>query len=306
MTTEGTQNQAAANPETGNQGAGENGHPETSTAGAENAAGTDPFAELDADTREWLGKREIKDAKAAAKLAHEQAKMLGNAVRVPGKDAKPEEVEAFLDKLGRPAKADEYKFEMPKLPEAVPYDSERANGFKSLAHKLGLTQAQAAALHDWAAENALTDFNSGAERAKAQTVAQGEAEKSKLEKLWGPLDGQTARENLVMADRAIREFGGDELVAEFERVGLLGRVDDKGTVVVLSAPLAATYARIGASYFKEDGIVRGDPSLASGNPFDPATGNETIAGRLVRDNPERAKTLIRAAGLKIEDFGLKA
>lgn len=263
----------------------------------------DLFADLDADTREWLAKREIKDPLAAAKLAHEQSKLLGNAVRVPGKDAKPEEVEAFYEKLGRPKTADEYDFKPPEnLPEDLPYDGERAKSFAGLAHKIGLTKAQAAAVHDWAASSAVEDYKSLSTQRTEQEVAIAKGETEKLVKLWGPLDGETMKINLSFADKALREVGGDEALAEFQRVGLIG----SDGAVIKSAPIAVMLAKMGQTLYKEDDVLRGRPDRLN-NPFaDGKDHNVTAQMKLIREDREQALTMIAAAGKKPEDFGLKA
>jgi hypothetical protein len=86
------------------------------------------YADLDADTRNWLQSANVlEDPKALATKAYNQEKLLGGSIRIPGKDAPKEEVDAFLNKLGRPEKADGYKLEVPKdMPEGLPYDGEFA------------------------------------------------------------------------------------------------------------------------------------------------------------------------------------
>lgn len=264
-------------------------------------ASADPFADLDEDTREWLGKRNVKSPQEAAKLAREQAKLLGNAIRVPGDKATDEEREAFLNKLGRPEKPEGYDFKVPEaLPENVPYDGERANGFKQLAHKVGLTAAQAATIHDWAVENAVNDFGSLEEQRREQVKARATEETAKLVKRWGPLDSQTTRANLEFADRALREAGGVELVEEFKRLGLIGENKE-----ILSEPLAVAFANVGMALFKEDDVLRGSADRI-GNPFEEgANFNVTKQMQLIKSDPDTAHALIAAAGKKPSEFGLK-
>ena len=267
--------------------------------------GSDPFSALsiDEDTRDWLAKRGTKTVEDAVKTAYEQSKLLGNAVRVPGKDAKPEEVEAFYEKLGRPKTADEYDFQPPEsLPENLPYDGERAKSFAGLAHKLGLSKAQASAVHDWAVENAVNDFNGFSTQHAEQNEAVAKAETAKLEKLWGPLNGDAMRVNLGFADKVIRDLGGDDVLNEFKRVGLIG---SEGSVI-MSAPIAVMLSKIGSALYKEDGVVRGRPDRI-GNPFAEGDGfNMTAQMKIIREDREHAFALIAAAGKKPEDFGLKA
>lgn len=270
-------------------------------AGSAVVPGADPFADLDdQDTREWLTKRELKDANSVAKLAREQSKLLGNAIRIPGKDATPEEVQAYREKLGVPKTVDEYEFSVPKdLPADLPYDAERATGFKAVSHELGLTKAQAQGVHDWAVKNAVGDTTAmkAASEARNAEIAKGETEK--LVKMWGPLDGETARANLAYADKAL-SHGGAEALAEFQRAGLIG---DKGKVI-MSAPIAKMLADFGRAVYSEDKVLKGD-SARLDNPFaDGPSQNVTRQMSLWKQDRETALGFIQAAGKKPSDFGL--
>lgn len=270
---------------------------------SEPAPASNPFAELETETQEWLSKRDIKDAKAAAKLAHEQSKLLGNAIRIPGKDAKPEEIAAFEEKLGVPKSADDYAFELPKdLPPELPYDAERATEFKKLAKEAKLSTAQAKAVHDWAVKNAVGDFTGAREVEDARKVEIAKGETQKLVKLWGPLDGETMKANLAFADKFLVEAGGEPAIAELKRVGLIGDANK----VILSAPLAEMFAKAGMALYKEDAVLRGNPDRI-GNPFaDGANFNMTAQMQTIKENPSLAHSLITAAGKKPSDFGADA
>lgn len=267
------------------------------------AANPSPFKDLqlDADTRTWLEKRGVKGVDDLAKTAHEQSKLLGNAIRVPGKDATPEEREAFLNKLGRPEKVDGYEFKPPEnLPETLPYDGERAASFKGLAHQIGLTQTQAAAIHDWAVTNTVEDFNSTTKVQTERNAEIAKGETAKLEKLWGPLDSDTMKANLAYADKAIK-VGGEDVLNEFKRVGLIG---DTGGVI-LSAPIAQMMAKFGQALFKEDDVLRGNPARLN-NPFEEGPHfNVTAQMKMIKEDHAGAMGLIASLGKKPSDFGLK-
>lgn len=277
---------------------------EASAAAAAAAAANkdDPFGAFDEDTREWVTKRQFKDVEAIVKTAREQDKLLGNAIRVPGKDAKPEEIEAYLNKLGRPEKADGYDFSVPKdLPEHLPYDAERATGFKQLAHGLGLTAKQAAGIHDWAVKNAVDDYSSYSSKTAEERAEAAKAETAKLEKLWGPLNGDQMKTNLAFADKALKDVGGEDVLKEFQRVGLIGTEGN----VILSAPIAAMLAKFGQAVFKEDQVLTGKADRLN-NPFaDGKDFNVTAQMKLLNADREQALAFIAAAGKKPADFGLK-
>ncbi len=292
---------AAGGEGAGTQNAGGDGGAGTGGSG-EGAAG-DAFAVLDEGTRDWLQTKGYKDVSALATAAQNQEKLLGNAVRIPGKDATPEEREAFLNKLGRPEKADAYAYSVPKdLPEGLPYDGEKANAFKALSHKLGLTQEQSAALHDFYVGEQVGAFKGMSEQQAAQLTAKGEAATEALVKEWGPLDGDTFRANVEIADKVFTQLpGGPELLAELKSLGLVGPNKE-----VLSVPLAKAFAALGTALYTEDGVLRGKPDVV-GNPFDKkaASFNLTAAMKVAKEDPDRARSLITAAGLKPEEFGLK-
>lgn len=299
-----TATQTAATTETGGKGS-------TSETGKAN-----PLLELvgdaDAETKDWLGKQteRAKDLPSLVKLAREQDKMigeqakkLGDAVRIPGKDATEAEILAYKEKMGIPVTPEGYEFKAPKdLPEGLPYDGERAKGFAAEAAKLGLTKAQAQGVHDWATANAVGDFTTGKEQSDAKAVENAKAETTKLTKLWGPLEGQTFKTNAAFADKALMEIGGQEALAEFQRVGLIG--DAAGQKIIQSAAIATMLAKVGQTLYKEDDVIRGDPSRLN-NPFMPGPSeNITLQMQLIKQDRALANSFIAAAGKKPSDFGL--
>lgn len=262
------------------------------------------FEGLEADNLDWLQKNEalFKDPKALAKHAFNQEKLLGNAIRVPKEDATPEEREAFLNKLGRPEKPDGYQFEPPKdMPEGMPYDGEFANGFKAKAHELGLTAQQAAGLHDFYVSRMVEGFTGSEQKMLEAVKAKADDATEKLVKLWGPLDGGTAKANFEFANRVFTLApGGNEFLEELKGLGLVGPNKE-----VLSAPLATVLASVGQALYAEDNVLRGDPSKTA-NPFRDGDGfNLTEAMKIAKENPDDARSMIAAAGKKPEDFGLK-
>lgn len=260
------------------------------------------FEGLEADNLEWLQKANLRDdPKALAKHAHNQEKLLGNAIRVPGKDATPEERDAFLNKLGRPAKADDYQLAAPKeLPEGLPYDGELATAFKGKAHELGLTAAQAAGLHDMFVAYNVNAYTAAVEGSVEQLKGKAQTATETLTKLWGPLDGDTAKANFAIADRVFALApSGTEVLEELKGLGLVGPNKE-----ILSAPIAKMLASIGNALYAEDSVLRGNPQ-AVGNPFkDGDDFNLTAAMAAVKADPDNARSLIAAAGKKPAEFGL--
>lgn len=287
--------------ETGTQNAGDGGAGDSSGS-ADAGAGT-AFAALDEDTRGWLQTKGLGDVQSLAKSARESEKLLGGMVKLPGKDATPEEREAFLNKLGRPEKVDGYQFTPPKdLPEGLPYDGDRAKAFAGVAHKLGITQEQAAGLHDWFMADSVNAFSGMGEAQKAAMQQRGVAETEKLVKEWGPLEGDTARANFEIADKVFTQVpGGQDFLQELQAIGLVGPNKE-----ILSAPIAKMLANLGTALYTEDGVLRGKPDVI-GNPFDKKAPsfNLTEAMKIAKEDPDRARSYVTAAGGKPDEWGLK-
>ena len=291
-------------------GGGDGGDPNGNGDGGNEGDGSPKFdagtayAALDADPREWLQKAEVEsDPVALAKKAYNQEKMLGSAIRIPGKDAPQEEKDAYLNKLGRPESADKYELTVPKdMPEGLPYDGEFAKAAAAKAHALGLTQEQFAGLHDLFVQTQVEGFKGLTAQQEAAMTERATKAGEALEKLWGPLDGATAKANLELADQVFTQTkGGDQFLDALKELGLVK--DDK---TILDARVAPFIAAIGTALYTEDGVLRGNPDVV-GNPFaDGESFNITEQMALVKKDPAKARSLIAAAGKKLEDFGLKA
>lgn len=272
------------------------------------------FGELEADTAEWLGKRnDIKDVSTLAKIARDkdsmvgkQAEQLAKAIIPPGKDAKPEEIKAYNDKMGIGTIAEDYiaEFTLPKdVPENLPYDGERAKDFAKLATELKMTKAQAKAVHDWAVTNGVNDVAGAADAEKARQIGLAKSSTEELTKLYGPVTGEQFRMQSAFADRALNTVGGPGAVEGLKADGLIAEVD--GVMVPQRPYLFNLFAKIGQTLFKEGEVVRGDPAVLD-NPFMDGKENITMQGRLLYSDRPRALALIAAAGKKPTDFGLSA
>ena len=280
---------------------------EQTAAGSEGSSsqGTDfDYTTLSDDeaTRDWLKNHKLTSANDIAKKAYNLDKFVGGAVKVPGKDATPEEKAEFFTKLGRPAEPDKYEFAVPNaLPENVPYNAELAAGFKSKAHELGLSQAQAAAAHDWFVEQQVKAANGVGAQVTEQLEQIARTERGKLEKVWGPIDSESGKRNAELPDRAL-SAGPPELLADLVNAGVLGPNKE-----VLNANFGMLLSKLGAAIYTEDGVIRGNPT-AVGNPFDEGSPEFNVTKQMAvyKKDPEHARLLIAAAGKQPEDFGLKA
>lgn len=142
------------------------------------------------------------------KAEKNQREMLGRkGVILPTEKATPEERAAFYNQLGRPEKPEGYKLVLPeKLPEGFTVTPEFNAKFVASAHKWGLTNAQA--------QEALTDFlgdaaNNHMQQMQAAKEAR-DAAGTQLKNEWGA----KYDENFARAQKALKAFGGDEMVAK--------------------------------------------------------------------------------------------
>lgn len=303
----GTQHEDGTEPEKVSDADPNAGQPKTEGSDDDGnglpAAFGEALAGLGSDNREWLTKQGYTmTPEGIAKLAkqvREQAKLIGGSIRIPGKDATEEERNAFLDRLGRPKSAEAYDLPVPEnLPEDLPYNGERANEFKGVAHKMGLTQSQIAGLHDWFVGSAVNDHQASTRANGERDAVSAKTATATLEKAWGPLSGETFQQNMALGHRALTDVGGPELKAAFEARGLIGKDG-----VILDASIAQFMAKIGGAFYKEGDMLKGDPGRTN-NPFSDDHDNMTEQMRIMRSDPEAALSLIAAAGKKPEDFGL--
>ena len=102
----------------------------------------------------WAEKASEKDIPALIKSYAHVQKRMGSAINLPGKDAKPEEVQALRQKLyeagvftAPPAQPDEYGLTKPDaLPEGVQWNEALAGKFAAALHKHGVPKAAVADL----------------------------------------------------------------------------------------------------------------------------------------------------------------
>lgn len=127
--------------------------------------------------------------------------------------AKPDDVagwDAFWAKLGRPAKADEYKIAL--ADGANDQDKAFLEGFRETAHKAGLTQAQLEAAVGYVSgitTKAAADATAASEKAAAETTAALKGE-------WGGKFDTYTKE----IGKLIEDLGGAEAVEALNADGL--------------------------------------------------------------------------------------
>ena len=116
-----------------------------------------------------------------AKSYKEARSYMGKLVKPIDEKSTPEEVHDFYQKIGKPAKAEEYEIDEESIPAEVPKSEELLNSFKEVAYKTNLTKEQA---------KELTKFHNQLQAAEYQRYYQ-EQEKaleqasSELKSEWG-------------------------------------------------------------------------------------------------------------------------
>jgi hypothetical protein len=197
-------------------------------AGGGGDGGADTFLEQfsgdggDADNpsnRDWIKAVGVKDLDGLAKMARDNQKAARSAgLKLPGDDAKPEEVEAFHKAIGRPESADKYEI---ALPDGHEIDDGFAGPMKEAAFKAGVPAAA---------------FKGMAEAFVQYQQDQVEAEKTRQDGLaanvlkeWGEqktaklADVQTAMRTLAIDVEGVaaiqRGYGADNTLKLLQRLG---------------------------------------------------------------------------------------
>ena len=200
----------AAGTEGAAQGAGNATGAQTATQTTEGAAGATGAATAAPDWREGL-EPELKDfAKNlstpadAAREALKMRKELSGRIKLPAKDAKPEEVASFRKAMGVPDKADGYKFpEPPAGKELTDQDKAVRTEIATVMHEENIPSRAAERLTGVVmklAEAQEAEWDRVAKKGRQDAEA-------KLKQEWaGDFDKHTTE-----MKRAVAEFGGDEL-----------------------------------------------------------------------------------------------
>lgn len=134
----------------------------------------------------------------------ELEKRLGASVVLPGKNAKPEDVEAFYEKLGRPKSPDGYELDSVFLPDNVTQTDPGNKEFRKIAHEIGLSKEQAKALNKWSVELSLAQAS--AFRKKMDEEKQKASENLRKEY------GLGYDEKIALVARVNNKFGGDDWI----------------------------------------------------------------------------------------------
>jgi hypothetical protein len=142
---------------------------------------------------------------------------LKNAVVFPGKDASPEELDAFLKRMDIPKTAEEYDFDPKLIPS--PDDNETkaaaAKGLADFSRAIGLTKNQAKQLY----EKYIGIIKSVGEAGAARQKALADTFEERLLKEAG--DEKAAAETKEYYKRALIALGDKQLVQELTQSGMM-------------------------------------------------------------------------------------
>lgn len=170
------------------------------------------------DIKDWANK--FDSPATALKSYRELEKKMGRSITLPGKDATPEEVQAFHKKLGVPASPADYKLELPEhLPEEVrkdPLSDPLLKEFIETSHANGKSPAQVQA--DLGLfYKAMASVQEQADAEQARLVQKADED---LTREWG----SDKEANLTYARRAVTQFDGDARFKEFLDTAEIGGI----------------------------------------------------------------------------------
>lgn len=131
-------------------------------------------------------------------------------IALPADLTNAEAMKPVYDRLGRPEAPDKYAFKTDALPDGVKIDEPLMNGYREIAHKLGLSQGQAVALFEWQIGQsgvAIAAMKAAGEAAHASAIT---ALKTEM--------GAAYDEKLRVAKDALKHYGGaraEEIAARY-------------------------------------------------------------------------------------------
>lgn len=203
MSGEGNQQADAAASTTSGQSNGGDTTKTTTSTGAADTGATDWRAGLPDELKKAPSLQSLKSVEDLAKSYVNAQGVIGRRME----DLTPDQIKTFYNKLGRPDDLNGYELE--KADTAKP---ELVDWFRKTAHEAGLSKDAANKL--FTAYRQMEAEKTQLEQAKLQL--QMADEQKALEKDFGP----AYDERTELANRALKEFGGDELVKFLAAKGL--------------------------------------------------------------------------------------
>ena len=169
-------------------------------------------------------------------------------LRIPGKDAKPEDVQAFRSRLGVPDKPEGYE---------IPIPDEGSKEFASRAaaafHKAGVPKDAAVAMATWWNEEMSAQVEAGVQEQLARETAD-------LAALHNEYPGQIFDQRVELGKRAVRMFGDALGKDEAERLETIEALED----VIGTAKLIRLFSSIGEKMGEGRFIESGEGTSPAG------------------------------------------
>lgn len=174
------------------------------------SSGGDWMSSIDESIRSDPSLADIRDINGLAKSYVHAQRMVGrDKVAIPQEGADQLEWDEFYNRLGRP---EQYSFEQPQLVDGMEYDSGMEDAMKQVMHQAGLTQTQANALYKGYMEYV---NNQGQGLAEGREAVRNEWH-AELRRDFG----RAFNESVDLAQRAAREYGGDEFLGWLDQSGM--------------------------------------------------------------------------------------
>jgi hypothetical protein len=179
----------------------------------------------------------------------------------------------------------------------MPYDSEFVDDWRQFSHEAKLPAAVSAKAHDWFLHHAAKAIEAQKSENTAFYQRLAEASTKVMEDVWGQTGSERYATNREHFNRAVDGLGGEALMRELVETGVL---DENRRVLAPRVVLALSEA--GRAMFAEDQMVLG--GNAGRNPFSDDSRNWDEQNTIIRDDPTRARQLIRSAGKDPQTYRL--
>ena len=262
----------------GAQGGAPGGQPGgTPPAYPEWQAGLDPQLRTAIASKNWDS-----PAKAISSYLELEKKVGANTVKLPGKDATPEERAAFNKALGVPDKPEDYKLDFGNNP----VDPKIADWLKQTGHKRGYTAEQLQGL----AEDYFA-FQGGQSQDAAAQVAKEMADvEAVLKREW---PGEIYSQQLDMANSAISAVDPDGKLVPLLAATGLGR---HPALIKLAAMAGASMAEDGQLVGGSGGMRNAGTPAAAKAELDSLAGDESFKKALLDPRHPQHKQAVERRG----------
>jgi len=174
--------------------------------------GLDEGVRYDPSLKAFVGEdKSINMGNLIKSYVHAQKSLGKDKIVIPSKNADPSEWKKVFNKLGVPESFDEYKLGF-QPDKDVPIKNEFIDNFRKLAHENGILPSQAEKVLGFYQEQVKQGYS---EIEKNAEISMEQASQE-LKKEFG----EKYDYNIQLANLALRNYGGDEMVSEIKALGL--------------------------------------------------------------------------------------